>query len=121
MTNIAIVCPLKNAVSETFIQAHRELIKGNIYFLYGGFVPTHSLQGAIAKNSEVYKRLKRILPVFVYDRIKTDPAKELEAFFKKNKVQVVLAEYGQTACGVLEICKKLSIPLIVHFHGSDAS
>lgn len=41
--------------------------------------------------------------------------------FSKNKIQVVLAEYGPTAVSVLKICKLLKIPLVVHFHGFDAS
>jgi len=40
---------------------------------------------------------------------------------KKNKVQVILAQYGTTANRIVGICKKLNIPLITHFHGYDAS
>ena len=119
MRNVAIICPVKDALSETFIKAHRELIKGNVYFLFGGFVPTHSLEGKI--GSLITARWKKILPAFLYERVKGKPLHQLELFFVKKKIQVVLAEYGQTGCAVLPICKKLSIPLVVHFHGADAS
>ena len=33
---------------------------------------------------------------------------------------MVLAEYGETGVGVMGICKRLKIPLVVHFHGYDA-
>jgi len=41
--------------------------------------------------------------------------------FTKNGVDVVLAEYGETGVQVLKSCRQLNIPLIVHFHGYDAS
>ncbi len=41
--------------------------------------------------------------------------------FKRNKIDVAFAEYGPTAVEVLPICRKLHLPLIVHFHGFDAS
>src|SRR5262249_19096744 len=44
----------------------------------------------------------------------------LRNFFKAHNVRVVLAEYGSTGVGVLGMCKDLRIPLVVHFHGSDA-
>jgi glycosyltransferase involved in cell wall biosynthesis len=119
--NVAIICPQKDAISETFIKAHRELIKGNIYFLYGGFIPTHSEEGKIGKKNLISPIWKRILPLFIYQRIKSNPAKELAVFFRNKNIEIVLAEYGQTGCGVLPICKKLSVPMIVHFHGADAS
>ncbi|WP_278036318.1 glycosyltransferase [Flavobacterium nitratireducens] len=40
---------------------------------------------------------------------------------KKNKIQLVFAQYGTTAYRIVSICKCLKIPLITHFHGYDAS
>ena len=41
--------------------------------------------------------------------------------FKKNQIDVVLAEFGDTGHKAVKICKELKLPLIVHFHGYDAS
>lgn len=41
--------------------------------------------------------------------------------FKRYRPDAVLAEYGTTGVQTLEACKHLGIPLIVHFHGFDAS
>jgi len=51
-----------------------------------------------------------------------NPAKKiyLRNFFKKNNIDVVLAEYGVTGSAALGICQELEIPLVVHFHGFDA-
>src|SRR5688572_31487369 len=40
---------------------------------------------------------------------------------KKNKIQVVLAQFGPVAHRIVKICQYLKIPLISHFHGYDAS
>jgi len=43
------------------------------------------------------------------------------AAFRRFSIDAVLAEYGTTGVNVMEACRKLEIPLIVHFHGYDAS
>ncbi len=40
---------------------------------------------------------------------------------KKNKIDVVLIEYGNHANYLLPILKKSGLPMVVHFHGYDAS
>lgn len=116
---LAIVSPSFNAYSETFIQAHKKYISANIFYYFGGRIPI-SLENC-----------DRIAPYWVkakskaIARLKNIPSLESELNFSyslnKNKIQVVLAEYGPTGMAVLPICKKLNIPLIVHFHGHDAS
>jgi colanic acid/amylovoran biosynthesis glycosyltransferase len=39
---------------------------------------------------------------------------------RRHRPSVVLAEYGPTAVRVMNVCRKLKIPLIAHFHGYDA-
>ncbi|MDT7688953.1 MAG: colanic acid/amylovoran biosynthesis glycosyltransferase [Acidobacteriota bacterium] len=41
--------------------------------------------------------------------------------FRHRRVEVVLAEYGPTGVAVMDACKRLRLPLFVHFHGFDAS
>jgi len=41
--------------------------------------------------------------------------------FRKHRPEAVLAEYGTTGVLTMEACRRLAIPLIVHFHGYDAS
>ena len=44
----------------------------------------------------------------------------LEAF-RRYKTHAVLAEYGESGVQVMDAAKRSSLPLIVHFHGYDAS
>jgi len=41
--------------------------------------------------------------------------------FRYHSPDVVLAEYGPTGADVMEACHQAGIPLVVHFHGYDAS
>lgn len=117
--NIALLSPNKNAYSETFIQAHKQLLKGNIFYYYNGELPTQ-LEGGLVINS----RRKRILNIvkghFKLNRF-TLAEQALISSFKKNKVAMVFAEYGTTGEKIVSVCKELNLPLIVHFHGFDAS
>jgi colanic acid/amylovoran biosynthesis glycosyltransferase len=59
---------------------------------------------------------KKYLPSFYFQQYQ----KALKNFLVKQKIEVVLAEYGITACNFSEVCESLQIPLIAHFHGFDA-
>ncbi len=39
---------------------------------------------------------------------------------KKNRITVVLAEYGLLGASLYKACKKAKTPLVIHFHGYDA-
>jgi glycosyltransferase involved in cell wall biosynthesis len=113
---IAIVSPNKKTYSETFIKAHVELLEGEKFFLYGSYKPLYHSEKSLVFLLPVFKR---ILMKYVF---KTDILDySIMYFLRKNKVELILAEYGPTGCAMLPIARKLIIPLIVHFHGYDAS
>jgi glycosyltransferase involved in cell wall biosynthesis len=118
--NIAIISPGKNAYSETFIKAHKDLIKGNIKFYHSG-VPPLKLDDKGFIKATLLKELWLKLQVKLKKDLTILSKGRLEHSFKKEKIDIVLAEYGTTAVGILPVCKKLNIPLITHFHGADAS
>ena len=43
-----------------------------------------------------------------------------EKLLRRQRISVLLANYGQEGVKFLSICKNLGIPLITHFHGFDA-
>lgn len=117
--NIAIISPNNNSYSETFIQAHKNLLKGRVFFYFSGFVPT-KLEGGFVFNSRKQRILDIIKGQFNLNKFSL-PEKAIIKSFKQNKIEVVLAEYGVTAQKMLKVCIELKLPLIVHFHGYDAS
>lgn len=117
--HIAICSPNKNTYSETFIQAQKEGLGGEVYYYYGGELPTHLENfGKLFNQKDILiNKIKQQLKLTIFN------ANEIAFIFslKKNKIQVVIAQYGTTAYRIVEICKYLKIPLITHFHGYDAS
>lgn len=117
---LAIVTPSKDSLTETFIQAHIEHMKGEKLVYHGGKIPTHLNGTPLIHSRSILRRAlaktglhgSKDFPVF------------LEAFYNsllQNRPNVVLAEYGPTGASILPAVKKANIPLIVHFHGYDAS
>jgi glycosyltransferase involved in cell wall biosynthesis len=116
---IAMVSPSKDAYSETFIQAQKNGLKGNVFFYHGGALPSY-LDGKtllFSKGQRLLFKVKQKMKLNVFNLSEQVFINSL----KENKIQVVLAQYGPTAHRILKICKHLNIPLITHFHGYDAS
>lgn len=116
---IAIVSPSLNSYSETFIQEQKNGLKGRVFYYYGGELPKYlERQGELGTPfSSFVNKLKHLTGISKFT------ANE-NAFIKsliKCKIEVLLAQYGPTGSRLTTICKYLEIPLIVHFHGYDAS
>jgi len=120
MANIAIISPSQNAYSETFIQAHKNYLDGNIFYYYGDRKNLYlENYGKLSKHPKAFfYRLNRLIQKKTYgwyfDQL-------LIQSLKKNKIDIVLAEYGTTGEHHLGAIKALNLPLVVHFHGYDAS
>ena len=117
-------------ISETFLSAHVERLKGEKVILYNYF-PEYTFNGRAVRyfytQRPLAAKLKRLLPVFLYDKLVTAHEQSdartvgfMAAFFEKHKVDVILAEYGFNGADITPVAKQLGIPLVVHFHGHDA-
>lgn len=118
---LAIFTPSTNAYSETFIHAHIDLLEGEKIVYSSGRVP-RVLDGrplAIAPGaiSKIGKKVLRKVGVNLW----TEDEKNLLTSLKLTQPDVVLSEYGTTAAESYKVLKQLNIPLVVHFHGFDAS
>ncbi|MDD7885187.1 glycosyltransferase [Flavivirga sp. 57AJ16] len=116
---IAIISPSKNSYSETFIQEQKNGLKGDVFYYYGGALPKYLENYGLLLTPYIslMSKLKQLVGVSRFTTYETAILKSMT----KNKVQVVLAQYGPTGNRVLEICKFLKLPLVVHFHGYDVS
>ncbi len=123
LLNIAIVSTNKDKYSETFIHNYVKLLPGNIHFLYDGYLPARysfdrGLTGQAFQNYERDKwfnfRKKNS------ENEKNNLIRTIERYLAKNKVDVILCEYGPSGVELMPVAKHLNIPLIVHFHGYDA-
>ena len=116
--NVCVVKNIEIQPTETFIQAHitnldARVIDGRPPRLHGTGVRRPSGLARIAA------RLARQSP----GKGGEQRARTLEYahLFKAARPDVVLAEYGTTGAVVWEACKANGLPLVVHFHGYDAS
>lgn len=113
--NIALLSPSKSSYSETFIQAQKNGLIGTVFYYYNGAPPTKlEGKGSILIPFGDFRKRYGLL-------FKDVRSHSLKGSFKKNKIDVVLAHYGPTGESVVDVCSALKIPLVVHFHGFDAS
>ncbi|MCM8787658.1 MAG: glycosyltransferase [Candidatus Omnitrophica bacterium] len=123
---ICVVTPSASSYSQTFIRNHIENLKGEVLFLHGTVFPKYDWQNKLLDNypkNLIFKLLKIILRNLLKEIFKLNNdffyKKALERYFIKNKVNIVLAEFGHIGVSVMDICKNLDIPLVVYFHGYD--
>jgi len=117
---LAILSPSDNNFSETFIKVHKTKIDAEVYFYYNGSIPTILEQkGEILKHG-VGSRIRRRVDIGLGPANLNDTEKALYRSLSKNKIEVVLAEFGTTAAKSFDVIRALKLPLIIHFHGFDA-
>lgn len=117
--NIAIFTPNQNPYSETFIQAHKNYLEGNIFYYYGrSHIQLENHPYLVSKCKLKYYKIKKLLLRKPFSYVQENLV--TQSLIKHN-INVVLIEYGTHAHRVLSIIKKAKLPLIVHFHGYDAS
>jgi len=124
--NLAIISPVKPTYSETFIRAHLDKLPCHTHLFYSlnkmGYHPIYDSQDKpLFSDSKVINYLETAIerlsnPQVGYYLRKKAFRKRLQ----ENQIDVVMAEYGPSGCMVMEDCKLLGIPLVVHFHGRDA-
>ncbi len=116
-----VVTGIKPTVSETFIKAHiNEIpsVRCNTYIRDA--IPWIADKPALSQSrvSRAFRKARRWVA-------NEDWSKEVQLgyakIFQDHSVNVVLAEYGTTGAILAPICQALETPLVVHFHGFDAS
>ncbi len=116
---ICIVQPTLNTATETFIKAHAERLPADVTVVHGN---TPHIEGTPVLSprlaARVCRKARRLLTGRSWQWERT---LGYVAAFRQCHAEVVLAEYGPTGVGVLEACKIAGLPLVVHFHGYDAS
>jgi len=118
---ICITRSSRNAYSETFIRDQiAEFSKlAAVYSIYSGRLPEKNENGKLL-NSRFFWLLHKIVKGFV-GRNNYFGNYGVKKYLIDNKIDVVLANYGMPASHLMPVCKSLNIPLLVIFHGHDAT
>ena len=119
--NIAISAQSLPLPSETFINVHKNGIKGNIHFLYGGQTPYHSenngnLLNELSFSEKIFYKIKQN----IYNEKELLIKKAIKKYLLKHKIKILVSEFGVTGAKLSPILKELGIPQIVNFFGYDA-
>ncbi|WP_167342346.1 glycosyltransferase [Nonlabens sp. SY33080] len=116
--NIAIFSPSQNPYSETFIQAHKNHLHGKVFYYYGTGATI-----ALEKVGRIYQPagLKQQLLLKIKGKKQESPWEQLALHLKSNQIDSILIEYGTHAHHLLPLLNLIDIPVVVHFHGYDAS
>lgn len=114
---IAVLVPEPGKYSETFIRNHIENLPHDTVPLYEGEYPPYRGPDEL----EVFKD-QGIDPVRPILRSMRDIYSGMKFRLNHllNSFDVVLAEYGPTGVAVQQLCRRMDLPLVVHFHGRDA-
>lgn len=121
--NILITRTEKTAYSETFIQNQIAGLRrlARVVTIHSGRLP-----GRHEDDSPLNTRFDRFMGTVVKglrggERNNAFTDKGILKLIEKERIDIVLGNYGQSASHLLPICRKAGIPLIPHFHGHDAT
>ncbi|GBU20889.1 hypothetical protein R80B4_00776 [Fibrobacteres bacterium R8-0-B4] len=109
-----------SAPSETFIRLQREKINAKVNYYNNGMPPSY-INGASLISPYSFARLE----IAKQQNDKLSRLNEREIYTALSLIDentdVVFAQFGMNGANILNICKQLRLPLIVHFHGFDIS
>lgn len=119
MPRSVIVQPNRNKITETFLRRHAEGLAAPVVYMEGG---GPAIEGQPVLSQAPASRLRRrVLKKVLRRRRDYDQTAGFIRAFRRLRAEVVLAEFGPTGVKVLDACAALDLPLVVHFHGCDAS
>jgi len=107
--------------SETFIRLQREKINAKINYYCDGMPPT-CVNGVFLNSPYNLAKLEiaRRQNDGLSSRLNEKETLVALSLIDEN-TDVVFAQFGTTGAEILNVCKYLKLPLIVHFHGYDIS
>lgn len=125
---ICIVQNSSDGVSETFIRAHADRLRGCVTVLHGVLpcVGTTSMfedsfrTRLILSGRLPYRTFRGFVRAAAHTEWRLGATTLFRKALKACRPDVVLAEYGKVGVRVMEACHQLNVPLVVYFHGHDA-
>ena len=115
--NVCVVTGYIPSVTETFIRAHIEQLPATITLVHG-WRPSVGDRPVLSLPLLVYYKTRRML---LGDGLQGEKTAAYLKVFRDRRIEAALAEYGDMGVQVMEATERAGVPLIVHFHGYDAS
>lgn len=111
------------AASESFLDAHISHFTGRVPPLLGRQTTRRAGLGSgpyLCRQNLPMRGLRWLVRKLGVTTVARQDTRALVRYFRRQRVDVVMAEYGPTGLDVMEACKIANVPLITHFHGWDA-
>lgn len=115
---VYVVVPGEEDLRTTFIRAHIDRMPVDVVPVHG-WVPTLA-SGPALSGGFAAAAWRKILRTIQRQPWEEEITRGYLAAFRKRPA-VVLAEYGTMGVRVVDACRRARVPLVVHFHGFDAS
>lgn len=115
---VYMILPDEADLQTTFIRAQMDRLPANVIPVYG-FIPRF-IEGPTQSQDTVsiaFRKIARLIRRQPWEEVITGG---YAAAFRTRPAAVV-AQYGPTGMRVIDACRRVGLPLIVHFHGYDAS
>lgn len=109
--------PYLPSLTETFIRSHIEELPAKVTTVHG-WRPAIGDRTVLPWGHLLYHKARRML---MGAGLEPETTAAYLKVFRRDKIEAVLAEYGDTAVQVMDAAERSRTPLIVHFHGYDAS
>ena len=117
---IAVINIHERKYTETFIYKMLGQLPFETDYLYGGELPKYFDGGeALLTNDERILNWLNFLETILKKPKNFFLKKAIARYLIKNKIELILAEYGLVGVQMMEISKDTGIPLVVNFHGYD--
>lgn len=112
----------KDPYSGTFIRNQIAGLSGlaDVYSVHTGRFPEKLENGSLL-NPLPFWIIQKVIKILTGSRNNFFSHYGFKRFLKNNRIDVVLANYGPSGVYLNPVCAECRIPLIVHFHGYDAT
>jgi len=115
---ICMIQPGPCSASETYMRALADHLPGEVFVIAG----TPALDGRpLMPTSLVGRAWRKSLRTVQGRTFYDDVTRAYLKIFRRYRASAVLAHYGPMGVLVMDACHQAGIPLIVHFHGYDAT
>jgi colanic acid/amylovoran biosynthesis glycosyltransferase len=112
----------KNTLTQTFIRNQIKALseRAEVFPIYSGRLPQRSENGQLL-SSYPFFLIHKVYKWISGNRSNYFGTYGIIKFLRKNRIEVVLANFGMTAAHLVPACEKAKVPLVPVFHGMDAS
>lgn len=105
--------------TETFIRQHVTDLPAETMLMDDW--PPWARSGSRRERTLQGRAYDRALRLFSPDKYREQITSAYASLFRRQRIDSVLAEFGPSGVAVMEACRQLNLPLVVHFHGFDLS